>query len=60
MNGGARVAYGQEPVHFGRAIHYELRDVRTERLIEAVDTPQPCGQDLTPNAVKNSKVGGAG
>lgn len=55
VNGGARVAYGQEPVHFGCAIHYELRDVRTERLIEFVNVPQSCGQDPTPKAVKVPK-----
>lgn len=41
---GSRVAYGQEPVHFGCATHYELRDIQSERLIEAADVPQPCGQ----------------
>jgi hypothetical protein len=51
-NGGARVAYGQEPVHFGCATHYELRDIETERLIESVDVPQPCGQIPDPKPVK--------
>jgi hypothetical protein len=45
---GTRVAYGQEPVHFGCATHYELRDIESERLIEAVDIPQPCGQIPNP------------
>lgn len=46
-DGGTRVAYGQEPVHFGCSIHYELRDIESERLIESVDVPEPCG--LNPN-----------
>lgn len=50
-DGGTRVAYGQEPVHFGCATHYELRDIESERLIEAVDIPQPCGQIPDPKPV---------
>jgi hypothetical protein len=42
-DGGTRVAYGQEPVHFGCETHYELRDVQSERLLAAADIPQPCG-----------------
>jgi hypothetical protein len=41
---GTRVAFGQEPAHFGCSIHYELRDVQSERLIESTDIPEPCGQ----------------
>ena len=48
VDGGARVAYGQEPVHFGCQTHYELRDVESERLLEAVDVPQPCGLNPDP------------
>lgn len=50
-DGGTRVAYGQEPVHFGCATHYELRDIESERVIEAVDIPQPCGQIPDPKPV---------
>jgi hypothetical protein len=50
-DGGTRVAYGQEPVHFGCFIHYELRDVQSERLIEFADIPDPCGQIPEPAAV---------
>jgi hypothetical protein len=50
-DGGTRVAYGQEPVHFGCATHYELRDIESERLIEAADIPQPCGQIPNPTPV---------
>jgi hypothetical protein len=44
---GTRVAYGQEPVHFACEIHYELREIDSERLIDSADVPQPCG--LRPN-----------
>jgi hypothetical protein len=47
VDGGRRVAFGQEPVHFGCSIHYELRDVQSERLIDSADVPEPCG--LVPN-----------
>jgi hypothetical protein len=48
---GTRIAYGQEPVHSGCATHYELRDIASERLLEAVDIPQPCGQIPDPKPV---------
>lgn len=48
---GTRIAYGQETVHFACATHYELRDIASERLIEAVDVPRPCGQDPDPGPV---------
>lgn len=46
-DGGTRVAFGQEPAHFGCSVHYELRDIQSERLIDSADVPQPCG--LRPN-----------
>lgn len=49
---GTRIAYGQEPVHFACDTHYELRDIESERLIEAADVPQPCGQNSNPKPVK--------
>jgi hypothetical protein len=51
-DGGTRVAFGQEPVHFGCSIHYELRDIESERLIESVDVPEPCGLDPNPTVEK--------
>jgi hypothetical protein len=51
VDDGRRVAYGQEPVHFGCEVHYELRDVLTEQLIEQVDVPQPCGTRPEPSEV---------
>jgi hypothetical protein len=61
---GSRVAYGQEPVHFGCEIHYELRDIQSERLIESADVQQPCGQrpittgPTIPKWVKDLRRGG--
>lgn len=52
MDGGARVAYGQAPAHFGCSTHYELRAVESERLIDAVDVPEPCGENPQPKPVK--------
>lgn len=46
------VAYGQETVHFSCSTHYELRDIATERLIDSVDVPQPCGEDTDPKPVE--------
>jgi hypothetical protein len=54
-DGGTRVAFGQEPVHFGCAIHYELRDIQSERLIESVEVPEPCGQIPNPRTMKIPK-----
>jgi hypothetical protein len=54
-DGGTRVAFGQEPVHFGCSIHYELRDIQSERLIDSADIPEPCGQILEPRAVQIPK-----
>ena len=46
---GTRVAFGQEPVHFGCVIHYELRDVASERLLDSADVPEPCGLNPSPD-----------
>jgi hypothetical protein len=51
-DGGTRVAFGQEPVHFGCSIHYELRDIESERLIESADVPEPCGLNPNPTVEK--------
>lgn len=52
---GTRVAFGQEPVHFGCSIHYELRDIQSEHLLDSADIPEPCGQVPTPQAVRIPK-----
>lgn len=49
---GAMVAFRQEPVHFGCSVHYELRDIRSERLVDSADVPEPCGQGPDPPPVK--------
>ena len=49
---GTRIAFGQEPVHFGCETHYELRDIESERLVETADIPQPCGLNPNPIAVR--------
>jgi hypothetical protein len=54
-DGAPHVAFGQEPAHFGCATHYELRDIRSERLIDSIDIPQPCGQDRNPKPVRAPK-----
>ena len=48
---GARVAYEQQPVHFGCEAHYELRDLETEHLVEEINVPQTCGQFPNPRKV---------
>lgn len=52
VDGGTRVAFGQEPVHFACAIYYELRDIESERLIDSATGPVPCGQDPNPKVVQ--------
>jgi len=46
---GARVAYGQQTVHFTCSVHYELRDVLSERLLDSADVPEPCGENPHPD-----------
>jgi hypothetical protein len=47
--GSTRVAYGQQTVHFACSIHYELRDVASERLIDAADVPEGCADQPNPD-----------
>ena len=49
---GAMVAFRQEPVHFGCLVHYELREIRSERLVDSADVPEPCGLEPNPQPVK--------
>jgi hypothetical protein len=49
---GSRIAFGQTTVHFGCEIHYELRDIQTERLVATADIPEPCGQFPNPPVVE--------
>ena len=55
VDGGKRVAFGQETVHFSCSIHYELRDVQSERLIHSADIPEPCAQVPEPSDVRVPK-----
>jgi len=50
-----RVAFGAEPVHFGCFVHYELRDIKSERLIDSANVPEPCGQNPDPKPTKIPK-----
>jgi hypothetical protein len=52
---GGRVAFGQEPVHFGCEIHYELREIDSGRLLDSADIPQACGQIPNPRPLKIPK-----
>jgi hypothetical protein len=49
---GSTVAFRQEPVHFGCSAHYELREIRSERLVDSADVAEPCGQDPNPQPVR--------
>ena len=51
-DGGRRVVFSQQTVHFGCSVHWELRDIASERLLAQVDIPEPCGQDQNPPKVK--------
>jgi hypothetical protein len=43
-DGGRRVVFSQQSVHFSCSVHWELRDVASERLLDKADIPQACGQ----------------
>lgn len=48
VDGGRRVAFSQQPVHFACSVHWELRDIATERLVATVDVPEVCGENPDP------------
>ena len=50
-DGGRRVVFSQETVHFSCSVHWELRDIAIERLLAQADVPEPCGQAPDPPAV---------
>jgi hypothetical protein len=52
VDGGRRVAFSQQTVHFACSVHWELRDVATERLVAEADIPEACGENPDPPAVK--------
>lgn len=51
-DGGRRVVFSQQTVHFACSVHWELRDVASERLVAAADLPEPCGEAPNPPPVK--------
>jgi len=51
-DGGRRVAFSQQTVHFSCSVHWELRNIASEKLVAAADIPEPCGQNPDPPKVK--------
>jgi hypothetical protein len=43
VDGGRRVAFSQQTVHAACAVHWELREIASERILAQVDIPQECG-----------------
>jgi hypothetical protein len=54
-DGGRRVVFSQQTVHFSCSVHWELRDIASERLLAAVDIPESCGQIPDPPKVSVPK-----
>lgn len=54
-DGARRVVFSQSTVHFNCSVHWELRDIGTERLVASTDIPEPCGQIPDPPDVKVPK-----
>jgi hypothetical protein len=52
VDGGKRVAFGEQTVHFDCAIHWQLRDVDSERQLGTFEQPQACSEDPDPAPVK--------
>lgn len=50
-DGGRRVVFSQQTVHFACSVHWELRDIASERLLAEADVPEACGQNPDPPAV---------
>ena len=54
-DGGRRVVFSQQTVHSGCSIHWELRDIASERLLATADIPEVCGQIPNPPKVEVPK-----
>jgi hypothetical protein len=54
-DGGRRVVFSQQTVHFTCSVHWELRDIASERLLDTADIPEACGQTPDPPKVKVPK-----
>jgi hypothetical protein len=52
---GRRVVFSQQTVHFACSVHWELRDIASERLVATADIPEVCGQIPDPPKVKVPK-----
>jgi hypothetical protein len=50
-DGGRRVVFSQQTVHFACSVHWELRDIASERLLATADIPEVCGQVADPPRV---------
>jgi hypothetical protein len=48
---GRRVVFSQQTVHFTCSVHWELRDVVSERLLASADIPEQCAQIPDPPKV---------
>jgi hypothetical protein len=54
-DGGRRVVFSQQTVHFACSVHWELRDIASERLMATADIPEVCGYVPDPPKVKVPK-----
>ena len=54
-DGGRRVVFSQQTVHFTCSVHWQLRDIESERLVATADIPEPCGQIPDPPKVEIPK-----
>lgn len=51
-DGGRRIVFSQQTVHSACSVHWELRDVASERLLATADIPAECGQGPVPPKVR--------
>lgn len=51
-DGGRRVVFSQQTVHSSCGVHWELRDIASERLLDTVDIPVECGMTGARSAPK--------
>ena len=54
-DGGRRVVFSQQTVHFVCSVHWQLRDIASERLVATADIPEVCGQIPDPPRVEVPK-----
>jgi hypothetical protein len=54
-DGGRRVVFSQQTVHFACSVHWELRDIASEQLLATADIPEVCGQIPDPPKVEVPK-----